>query len=211
VRSWFATDNYFNRDKFSVAFAHIDPDSVTYRLFLCSADSDVIDSWVEYDIEDKVWFGPHKTDLFTPTSAFSRSTASDRKIPLIGGPASVFQKQDTRTDGFNTAIEMNVVGKEHDMGVPDQEKYHGELSMLVTPQTTGILRIETKVGERPQPGATDTRNVMVQHSNLSKPRKRLGRLGKGKHLNMRLVNNNVGEDVKVLGYEVDPVHVLGRR
>lgn len=205
VRSWFATDDFFNRDKYNIAFAHMDTDNAVYRLFLCSAGSEVIDHWVEYDVDDKVWFGPHKTGLFEPTSAFSRSTSSDKRIPLIGGPASVFQKQDTRTDGFNTAIEFDVIGKRHDMDVPDQDKYFGELSMLVTEQTAGVLRVQSKTGER---NATRT---IVQQCDLRKPRKRLGRLGRGKHTQIELVNANVGEDVKVLGYEVDPVHVIGRR
>lgn len=211
VRSWFITDSYFNRDKFDIAFAHIDIDNAIYRLFLCSAGSDVIDRWVDYDIDDKIWFGPHKTGLFEPQSAFSRSTATDQRIPLVGGPAAVFEEQDLRTDGFSTAIEMDVVGKEHDMAVPDQDKYFGEISMLITPLTTGTLQVKTRVGERPQPFTTDTRNVMTQHSDLRVARKRLGRLGHGKHLNVELVNANVGEDVKVQGYEVDPAHIIGRR
>lgn len=205
VRTWFASEDFFNRDKFSIAFAHMDPNSPFYRLFLCSAGSDVIDRWVEYDIDNKVWFGPHKTGLFTPTSAFQRSTATDMKIPLIGGPASVFEEQDTRTDGMGTAIEFDVVGKRHDMDVPDQDKYFGELSMLVTEQTTGTLKVIARTGER-----NATRRI-VQYSDLRKPRKRLGRLGKGKHSQVELFNDVVGQDVKVQGYIVDPVHILGRR
>jgi len=211
VRSWFATDDFFNRNQYSIAFAHIDIYQAKYRLFLCSVGSTTIDRWVEYDIDDKVWFGPHKTDLFTPTSAFSRSTADDTRVPLIGGPASVFQQQATRTDGTNTPIALDVVSKEHDMGIPDDAKYYGELSVLVKPEVSGVLTIATRCGSRPRPGATDTRNPVTQYMNLTKPRVRMGRLGTGFHAQVRFLNANAGEDVNLLGYEVDPAFMLGRR
>ncbi len=67
VRSWFTTNSFFNRDKFTKAFAHMDANTPKYRLFLASAESDVIDSWVEYDINERTWWGPHETTLFSPT------------------------------------------------------------------------------------------------------------------------------------------------
>lgn len=205
VRSWFVSDSYFNRDKFSIAFAHIDPNTATYRLFLASADSDTVDRWVEYDIEDGTWFGPHKTGLFSPLSAFTRTTASDLVVPVVGGAASVFEEQDTRTDGTVTPIAFDAVGKRHDLDEPDQDKFFGEVSVLGVPQTTGVLQVKTIAGER---NATRT---IIQNYDMRKPRQRLGRLGRGKHAQVELVNANVGEDVKVLGYEVDPVHLIGRR
>lgn len=204
VRSWFATDDFFNRDRYPFAFAHIDITRATYRLFLCSAGSDTIDRWVEYNIDQKTWFGPHKTGLFTPVSAFTRSTGADTSIPLIGGPASVFQEQTTRTDGFAVPIEFDTVGKRHDADVPDQDKYFGELSLLLTP-TTGTIQIKSRTGEL---NATRT---ITQTRPMTKPRTRLGRLGKGKHSQLELVNNHAGQDVVVQGYEIDPVHILGRR
>lgn len=204
VRSWFTTDDFFNRDKFSIAFAHIDPNTSTYRLFLASADSDVVDSWVEYDIEDKTWVGPHVTGLFTPTSAFLRTTATDRPVPVIGGPSSVFEEQELRTDGLTTAIDMDVVGKRHDMDVPDVDKYFGELSILNAP-LSGVTKVKTKTGE------LDATRTITQNFDMGKPRTRLGRLGRGKHAQVELVNANAGEDVQIYGYEVDPVNIIGRR
>lgn len=204
VRSWFVSNSYFNRDRFPYAFAHIDTTRAVYRLFLCSAGSNTIDRWVEYNIDQKTWFGPHKTGLFTPVSAFTRSTAADQTVPLVGGPASVFQEQDTRTDGSAVAIAFDVVGKRHDADVADQDKFFGELSLQLAP-TTGILNVQSITGDR------DATRTITQRCSMAKPRTRLGRLGKGKHSEIELVNANVGEDVKVLGYEIDPVHILGRR
>lgn len=204
VRSWFITDDFFNRERYPYAFAHIDTTQALYRLFLCSAGSNVIDRWVEYNIADKTWFGPHKTGLFTPVSAFTRSTGADQSEPLIGGPASVFEEQETRTDGTNVAIVFDVVGPRHSEDVPDQDKYFGELTVHLAP-TTGTLQVKSITGDR------DATQPITQTCSMAKPRTRLGRLGKGKHSQIELVNGNVGEDVKVLGYEVDPVHLLGRR
>ncbi|MCA1841401.1 MAG: hypothetical protein LC723_13945, partial [Actinobacteria bacterium] len=70
VKSWFTTDNYFNRSKFRDAFAIFDPTTLKYRLFLASAGSSVIDSWVEYDTQTQTWWGPHSSASFNPTSSF---------------------------------------------------------------------------------------------------------------------------------------------
>lgn len=213
VRSWFVTNSYFNREMFPQAFAEIQVDQPSYRLFLASAGSAVIDSFVDYDINSRTWWGPHSTSLFTPVSAFSRTTVSGQQVPVIGSALSVFQNQIVRTDGnpasdttgsSETAIPFDLVGKRHDMQVPDQDKLFGELSLQVAP-TPGTIQVRTITGER---NATRT---IVQNTSLSKPRTRLGRLGKGKHAQVELVNANIGEDVKIMGYEVDPVNIIGRR
>lgn len=210
VRSWFATDNYFNRDRFSVAFAHIDPYAAIYRLFLCSAGSNTIDRWVEYSIDDKTWFGPHKTGLFTPVSAFTRSTSSDKKVPVIGAASSVFEEQLTRTDGYAVPVELDVLGKQHDGDEPDQQKVYGEVSLLGTALPSGTLQVTTVIGKRDTSGTIVGRTV-AQFYNMTKGRQRLGRLGNGEHVQFRFVNSNVDEDVQLYGYEVDPVFLLGRR
>jgi hypothetical protein len=214
VRSWFVTDSYFNLDMFSAAFAEIQRDRAVYRLFLVSAGSAVVDSFVDYDIQARTWWGPHKTDLFTPTSAFTRTNAANRIIPVIGSAFSVFQDQIVRTDGnpvsgttasSETAIAFDVVSKRHAMGAPDQDKYFGELSVEGTAQAGGVLTVQTRTGELNQ-----TR-TQAQQYNMRKSRQRLGRLGKGKHAQLEFTNNNIGEPVQLLGYEIDPVTLIGRR
>ena len=205
VRAWFATDSYFNRDMFPFAFAHIDSNTYTYRLFLASAGSTIIDRWVEFNIQDQLWFGPHKTDLFTPVSAFRRLSSANRFVPVIGGTANVYNDQTTRTDGTATAIALDVIGKRHAAEDPDQEKYFGEISILGRPQTLGTLVVETLTG------TLDATQMLTQRSSLVNARQRLGRLGRGKHAQVRLKNADVGADVEIFGYEIDPVNTVGRR
>lgn len=215
VRSWFVTDDYFNRDLFSQAFAHIDPNHPHYRLFLASAGSIVIDSFIEYDIEEQTWWGPHKTDLFTPTSAFYRTTTTDRQIPVIGSAFSIFEEQLIRTDGnpasdttgsSETAIVFDAIGKRHAMDVPDQDKYFGEISVLGNaPSTGGLLSVISRTGD-----VNQTR-THTQYYDQQKTRQRLGRLGQGKHAQVEFVNAEIGETVELFGYEIDPVTLVGRR
>lgn len=205
VRSWFTTDDYFNRDMFVNAFAHIDQDGPRYRLFLASAGSTTIDRWVEYDLSDGTWWGPHKTALFTPTSAFVRVDAENRDNPVIGGAVCVYEETETRTDGAAIAIEFDAIGKRHDMQVPDTDKYFGEISLLGKAQTSGTLAVTTIAGDL---NATRSK---VQRYDMRKTRQRLGRIGTGKHAQVQLTNAEVGVDVEVHGYEVNPVNELGRR
>ncbi len=205
VRSWFATDDFFNREMFPYAFAHINPFDPCYRLFLASAGSNVIDRWVEYSIQNKRWFGPHKTSLFTPTSAFNRTTAQDIVVPVIGGPTRTYSEQTLRTDGVATGIELDVIGKRHDLQAPDTEKYFGELTMLGQGQPSGIVQVVTRAG------ALDATRAKTQYYDLRKTRQRLGRVGQGKHAQVRLINAQAGVDVGLFGYIIDPVNALGRR
>ena len=206
VRAWFATDSYFNRAMFPQAFALIDVFQPKYRLFLASAGSTVIDSFVDYDINDGTWWGPHKTDLFTPASAFSRTDDSNREVGMVGGTdANTYEETQTRTDGVSTPIVFDAVGKRHDMSEPDLEKYYGELSLLGKPLSSGQLQVISRVG------ALDTTLTATQYANLQLARQRLGRLGRGKTAQIELVNAQVGQDVFVYGYEVDPVSLVGRR
>jgi hypothetical protein len=205
VRTWFVTDSYFNRDLFTKAFAHIDASAPRYRLFLASAGSDFIDRWVEYDINDKTWWGPHKTGLFSPTSAFNRTDASDKDIPVIGSVNTVYNDQATRTDGTATAISLDVIGKRHDIGEPDLNKYFGQLSLFGKAQTSGTLTITSHTGE------LESTQSKIQAYDMTIPRQRLARIGQGKHTQIQLTNAEAGVDVELFGYMIDPVNVIGRR
>jgi hypothetical protein len=212
VRTWFVTDDFFNRDKYNIAFAHIIPERPAYRLFLAAAGSSTVNSFVDYDINDGTWWGPHITGEFTPVSAFNRVTAADKVIPLIGGSAgNVYQQQNTRTDGAATPIVASASSKEYDMGDPEQNKFFGELSMFGQGEQTGRLDVVATVGELDADRAGQTPNVTTQYFDLSKTRQRLGRLGSGKHAQLDLNNAQAGEDPVILGFDIDPITIVGRR
>lgn len=212
VRSWFTTDDYFNRERFRYAFGKVDPVRLVYKLFLASADSDFEDSWVEYDLREGTWWGPHNTMAFVPTSLFGVTDATGTAVlaPSVGNQhGDIYQEQDTRSDedadGVDVGIPFDVIGKRHDGEAPDQDKYFGRISLLGKPQTAGTLSVVTRAGEL---NATTT---LTQSYNMTLPRQVLGRVGHGKHAEVELINSVAGVDVEVYGYTIDDVHLLGRR
>ncbi len=68
-----------------------------------------------------------------------------------------------------------------------------------------MLTVKTRVGE------LDNTTVQTQYYDMTKNRQRLGRIGHGKHAQVELVNAEVGKDVEIFGYEIDPINVVGRR
>lgn len=210
VRSWFTTDSYFNRSRFQFSFAYIDPVRFKYVLYLTSADGTVENRWVEYDLNEGTWWGPHKTDAFTPTAGFVVFNASNIRVPLIGSSSGyLYQQTETRTDGTATAIDLNVHGKYFDLNEPTYQKYFGELSMYGKPKTSGTLTIQARVGDSPFDDDTAVSNTFLY--DMTKARQRLGRVGTGKWAQLEYHNSTVGEDVELFGFEVDPVNVIGRR
>lgn len=205
VRSWFATDNYFNRGRFQNAFARVDPLRNTYQLFLASAGSSVEDRWVEYNFDDKTWWGPHKSDALTPTCAATLLDSNDAPLPVIGSSSGyLWQNQSTRTDHL-TPIDFDVDTKFHDMQTPDIEKYFGELALISKVQSAGTLTITPYVG-----GLDAAAGVPLFH-HMTLGRERLGRIGTGRFVKFNFRHQLVaGEDVELYGYEI-PFHELGRR
>lgn len=219
VRKWFTSDDYFNRDRFPYAFGKVDSSRLCYRLFLASADSDVEDTWVEYDLKTGTWWGPHTTEAFTPKSTFivQTSTASEVPTTFIGSTeGDVFHEQETRTDSTSTGIPFDVISKRHDGGEPDSEKYFGELNIIGrgqpdNPAALQILDIQTSVGDM-NPNEEDAFvDVSSVEHDLRKSRERLGRVGQGKHAELEFTNDEAGVDVELFGYEINPTHIVGKR
>ncbi len=206
VRSWFTTDSTFNRERFQFAFGHVDPIRNKYRLFLNEADSVTNIDWVEYDINDKTWWGPHLTTAFSPTSVFVLLDGHLVPQPTIGGDDfNLYREQATRTDGAADAIAIDVITKRFSMDEPDLDKYWGEFSMIGKAQTAGTLDIELSVGEL---NASPTNNIAW---NMTKTRERLPRVGAGKHVQVEFTESEVGQNVEMYGFEVNPVNLIGRR
>lgn len=206
VRSWFAGDDTFNRERFQYSFAHIDPIRNKYRLFLASAGSDVEDRWVEFDLIDRTWWGPHLTSAYTPTSAFTLLDGDLVPRPTFGSSdGDLYRERETRTDGEATPIAFDVITKRFAMEQPDLDKYWGEVSIVGRAQVRGTLDIELAVGEL---NAVTTSTL---EWDMTENRQRLDRAGTGKHLEIELTNDELGQDAEIYEIEVNPVTLLGRR
>lgn len=205
VKSWFTSNDFFNRDMFPFAFAVFDPIRLKYRLYLASAGSLVIDRWVEYDLTDKTWWGPHLTDAFTPTCAFILSDAND-KVEAIAGSSSAFvwKDQDDALDNVATGIPVDLDTRFFDGNTPDLEKYWGQLSIIGKAQTAGIMTITPKTGYLDAEAQDDITYDMT------KGRERLRRIGNGKLMQLNFQHSTVDEPVELYGIMV-PYHILGRR
>lgn len=206
VRSWFAGNSEFNRARFQFAFGIVDPIRNKYRLYLNEAESSTVVNWIEYDLREKTWWGPHLTSAFTPTSSFVLLDGNLVPQPTVGAnDFNLYREQDTKTDGVNTPISLDVVTKRYSMGAPDLDKYWGEVSVIGTAQAAGTLNIDISVGE------LNAAQTSTEAWNLTLPRQRLARAGTGKHLQLEFTNAEVAQDVELLDVEVNPVVLMGRR
>lgn len=206
VRSWFATDSYFNRSTFQYAFAHVDPIRNKYRLFLNPAGSTTTIRWVEYDLVTKKWWGPHLTSAMTPTSVFTLLDGNLVPRPTFGAlDGNLYREQDTRTDGTNTAIAEDVILKRFDMELPDHDKYWGQITAVGKAQSGGTMSIGLSVGE------LNAATTSTESWDMTQNRQRLGRVGTGKHVQIELTNSQVAQDAEIYELDIDPVTILGRR
>lgn len=218
IRRWFTSNGTFNLSRLKYAFAHIDPFKFKYRLFLASADSSAENCWIEYDFAQNKWWGPHTSHAFNPTSAFLFSTDSGLLIPVIGGADGFMRRERKRKfDDTETAIDFDVVTNRYDMDAPDQEKYYGQLSVSADAQPDGgTLIVQSTVGDLSQTrrayNPDHETDATVEHIyDMKQDRHILNRIGVGKAFKLRFRNNEVDKDVKVRGFEINPVNLVGRR
>lgn len=206
VRSWFATDDYFNRALFFRAFAQLDRASLKYRLFLTSVGNTIPDRWVEMDLLTGAWFGPHRTNAFSLSCAVDVITSTGLISGMVGSREGyVSRSQETRNDWLTTPISVRVKSIAHSMGEPDLEKYWGELSVNGKQQASGGMNVLPFVGDlgvAAQPGLA---------YDMTAGRERLPRMGVGKHLSLEFDHATLNEEVMLYGYEVNPVSIIGRR
>jgi hypothetical protein len=206
VRSWFTSDLYFNKAMFWRAFAQLDPLRLRYRLFLASVGSSVVDRWIEYDLSTGAWFGPHKTDAFTPTSAVLIAGTDQQPYFMIGTQEGYLsQEQDDKNDWGIAPIAFSASTVRSDINEPDYEKYFGEVS--VNGKAAASIVTVT-----PSVGGIDNATAGIPFSyNMANGRQRLGRIGVGKQASLLFENNIINQDVTLYGYEINPVRVVGRR
>jgi len=209
VRSWFTKDDIFNRGLFYKSFATLDPTRNRYKLWLASAGSEVIDRWIELDLTDGTWWGPHLTNAYTPTSAFVLIDDSNVKEVAIGvGELSVVVEQETRQDSTATSIAVDGLTNHWFPDDLDHMGYWGELSVFTKaqPLSTSTMNVIPIVGE-PE---VDTPQTLFSYT-LTSSRERLGRLGVGRSMRLNFTHAMPGDKVEITGFDVDPVNIVGRR
>lgn len=205
VRSWFTSNSYFNRSMFSQAFAVFDPIAQTYRLFLCAPGSRQTSLWVEFNLRSGKWYGPHKTDAFTPSCALTIRGVNDQPFPVVGSREGYLsQDVPTRSDWRLVPINEDVIMCANVADNPDTEKYFGEVSVFTQPESGGTLQVTATVGE-----LEETRSFTMTHD-MRLSRERLDRLGQGKYATLRFQNAELGQNVVLHGYSI-PWHETGRR
>lgn len=211
VRKWFASDTYFNRALYSSAFAKYNSTYHGYELHLAAAGSSNIDRWVFYDIAGKKWFGPHKTDEFTPSAAGVIVDSNALHIPCIGSSNGYVYL--TNQAGFadgSTAISMSVLSKLHDGNTPDIEKLFKTLSLQNKRQTTaGNFRVKVYFvkDDSDLDALTLAKNFLTD---MRKNRQLTSNLGHGRMVQLEFTEDTVSLGCELYGYEL-PFHELGQR
>jgi hypothetical protein len=215
VRSWFVTDDYFNRGMFSLAFAVFDPINIRYRLFLCSAGNVVPDRWVEFDINSGKWYGPHKTDAFSPRCGFQFRGVNDQSYLTIGSYDGYLSLDtEVRTDWGSVPIVEDVTSAQFSGGDPNRDTVFGKVYINTEPLaasvlTPPVLNVTTQVGELNLESTIPASAVAMQ-ADLTKARQSLFRVGEGKHAVVRLQNSQIGVNPVVYGMKI-PTTDVGQR
>lgn len=210
VRSWFTTDTYFNRARFQYAVGRIDQTRNKYQLLLTNTGDSVENRWIELDLGDSTWWGPHKTDAFTPTWGSSFIDSNNLTIPVFGSSNGfIWKDQATRTDDTATGIALDVDTKYHDMNSPDIEKQMLELSVINKKQSAGTLTITPSIVNDNQ-GVEDAVAQSAISMSMTTGRNRLRRIGRARLMKLNLAHSTAAQDVEIYGYEL-PYFELGRR
>lgn len=205
VQPWFTTDTYFNRAKFTSAFAKYNQLYDKVELHLANVGSTDIDRWIEYDLRIGQWFGIHKTDAFTPTCAGAMDDADGYSTPVMGASTGFLyrQNQSTASDA-GTAINMDITTKFHSGADPDREHYWDHPSIINHVESSGTLSVTATVGD------LDASAQSAQSVDLTNDRTKLPRLGYGRYCQLRFQNSTDAIPVTIYGYEI-PYFVVGRR
>ena len=205
VSSWFQTDTYFNRSRFQYAVGRVDPLRNKYQLLLSNTGDSTDNRWIEMDLTDHTWWGPHKTDDFTPSWMGVWLDSNGLTVPALGSTTGfIYKDQATRTDGTATAIDLDVDTKFHDGNTPDIHKSFLEPTVISRIQAAGTLTMT------PYVGGLDASAGTAISVDMTLGRQRLRRLGDGRFVRFNLRHTTAGQDVELYGIEI-PWFERGRR
>jgi len=206
VRTWFTTGTYFNRAMFPRAFGEIEPETLKYRLYLAAAGTTALNRWIEYDLQTKTWWGPHKTDAFTPTSKVTAVGADGHPYAMVGSLEGYLSMDtQTKSDWGLSPIVCSLRTKSYGNDTQQMEKLWSNLTIFGKIQPSGTVNVVPTVGELE--GAT-AQSPMLWDLTLS--RHRLPILGAGKFLTLEFDTATLNEDFALLGFDV-PYTVIGER
>lgn len=212
VRSWFTTDDYFNRALFARAVGQIIPDRKVYRLFLAGVGVPYLNRWIEYSIDDRTWWGPHLTTAFEPVSVSAFDDDHDLRQPVIGSAEGYFfADQDTRSDedASDEGIALRAESAIFTEGDPDMDKVFLDMSVIGKTQSAGAVTVTPRVGTLDTTGVPGTTLPSLVYD-MTKGRARIGRIGRTRQLQLLFEHSTVGQSVELYGYDI-PNHDLGRR
>jgi hypothetical protein len=205
VKAWFATDTYFNRANFLNAVGAFDPVLNAYILLLSSPGQTTLDRWIQLNLTDMTWWGPHKTAEFTPTYVASMLDANDVGFLAFGSSGGkLYAPQATKTDGASSAIDFDVAPGYLTGQTPTIVKLWERPSIATQVEATGTLQITAGTG-----GPDETERAILSHD-LTTGNQTLPRLGVGVFLKLRFRQNTAGQNVIIYGIEL-PFHELGNR
>jgi hypothetical protein len=212
VDAWFTTDTYFNRAMFDQAQGRYNPDTDAYELLLAAAGSEVLDRWVSFHLRSRTWYGPHKTDAFTPTCAANNSDfkgllsdADQLPLSVIGGDDGFLYKRDTSVIAdHTTAVAFSVALPYLSAKDPDQDKYFDRFTVHTRAEAQGSLTVTPRVGN-----LTASTGTAFVHG-LTHDREVLPRLGVGRYCQLTLTHSATTERPRIYGIEI-PYHYVGRR
>lgn len=199
VAPWFKSDDYFVRTRFGNAFAKYNEARNTVEFHLAALGSVVEDRWVGFNLTNRKWYGPHKTDKFTPSHAAAIHDANVLPKTLVGGSDGVIYVANSATyhDGSQTAIDLDCYGPFHSGDEPDVEHFWDSLSILTRIQGAGRLTITPTVGR------LDAVAQSPLYHDLTTGRENLDRLGDGPLCRLRFQQAVVDQGCGIYGYEID--------
>lgn len=206
VAPWFKSDTYFTRSRFPNAFGKYNELRNSYELHLAALGSTVEDRWVSFNLNNRKWYGPHKTDLFTPTHAANLQDSNGLPMTLVGGSNGIIYTGNSTTyrDGPGTAIDFDVYTPFFNANAPDIEHAWMDMSIMSKVEGAGTLTITPYLGR-----LDATAGAILSHD-LRTGRERLGSVGTGAMLRLRLRQADVNQGCSIYGTEI-PFFEIGRR
>jgi hypothetical protein len=205
VKSWFASDTYFNRANFLNAVGGFDPILNAYILLLSAPGQTTLTKYIQYNLTDKTWWGPHSTADFTPTYVTTLLDTNDVGFLSLGSSGGkLYAPQSTKTDGTATAIDFDVSTGHLTGNTPTVNKLWGRPSIVTQIETSaGVLDFYTTRNR-------NGREEAPRFHSLATGEEDMARIGVGNSVKLRFRQNTAGKNVVIYGVEL-PFAELGER